>query len=95
LIPYLPGPVLVEEQGAFRLEAGSELGIGRVREFLGNLPQIIKAYAWVRAMGIDGIAEASDLSVLANNYMGKRLSQIRGVTCSHPHIKARATVSKC
>ncbi|NWD04620.1 aminomethyl-transferring glycine dehydrogenase subunit GcvPB [Pseudomonas gingeri] len=88
LIPYLPGPLLVEEPGGFRLEAGSELGIGRVREFLGNLPQIIKAYAWVRAMGIEGIAEASDLSVLANNYMGKQLAGIRGVTCSHPHIKA-------
>ena len=40
-----------------------------MREFWGNVPQVVKAYAWARAMGADGIAEASDLSVLANNYM--------------------------
>ena len=30
-------------------------GVGRVREFLGNVPQVVKAYAWSRAMGADGI----------------------------------------
>ena len=47
--------------------------IGKVREFWGNVPQVVKAYAWARAMGAEGIDEASDLSVLANNYMEKRL----------------------
>ncbi|WP_263141043.1 aminomethyl-transferring glycine dehydrogenase subunit GcvPB [Pseudomonas sp. RIT-PI-AD] len=88
LLPYLPGPVLVKEDDGFHLRAGGPHSIGRVREFLGNLPQMIKAYAWIRAMGIEGIAEASDLSVLANNYMGKALARIRGVSCSHPHIDA-------
>src|SRR5918911_639125 len=37
-------------------------------------------------MGADGIAEASDLSVLANNYMDKRLLEIPGLTKSHPHL---------
>ena len=32
----------------------------------------LKAYAWARAMGADGIDQASDLSVLANNYMDKQ-----------------------
>ncbi len=40
-----------------------------MREFWGNVPQVVKAYAWAVGMGGDGIAEASDLSVLANNYM--------------------------
>jgi glycine dehydrogenase subunit 2 len=35
-------------------------------------------------MGAEGIAEASDLSVIANNYMEDRLLAIRGVTKSHP-----------
>ena len=47
--------------------------LGKVREFFGNIPQVVKAYAWVRAMGADGIREAADLSVLANNYMEERL----------------------
>ena len=63
--------------------------VGRVREFWGNVPQVVKAYAWARAMGAEGIAEASDLSVLANNYMEQRLLAIRGVTQSHPACRQR------
>ena len=44
----------------------------------------MKAYAWARAMGAEGINEASDLSVLANNYMDKKLGEIRGLSRSHP-----------
>jgi glycine dehydrogenase subunit 2 len=57
-----------------------------VREFWGNVPQLLYAYTWSRAMGADGIDEASDLSVLANNYMEKRLLALRGVTRSHPDL---------
>jgi glycine dehydrogenase subunit 2 len=85
LAPYLPGPLVVEDNGRFRL-AEPAGGVGRVREFLGNVPQVLKAYAWVRAMGAEGIEEASDLSVLASNYIDARLSQIRGVTRSHPQV---------
>ncbi len=88
LAPYLPGPLVVERDGAYRLEAAAETSIGRVREFFGNLQTMIKAYAWVRAMGADGIAAAADISVLANNYMTQELTKIRGVTCSHPQVDA-------
>ena len=57
-----------------------------MREYLGNAQQVMKAYAWSRAMGAEGIAEASDMSVLLNNYMEKELLKIRGVTRSHPDI---------
>ncbi|MDA8310508.1 MAG: aminomethyl-transferring glycine dehydrogenase subunit GcvPB [Actinomycetota bacterium] len=63
-----------------------ERGVGRVREYLGNLPQVVKAYAWVRAMGADGIGEASDLSVLVSNYIDARLRSVRGVTRSNPEV---------
>ena len=38
-------------------------------------------------MGADGIDEASDLSVLANNYMDKKLGEIRGLARSNPDIR--------
>lgn len=88
LAPYLPGPLVVERDGTYQLEPGANGSIGRVREFFGNVQTVIKAYAWVRAMGAEGIAAAADLSVLANNYMTQELTKIRGVTCSHPHIGA-------
>lgn len=86
LAPYLPGPLVVHRaDGSFGLEEPEE-GIGRVREFLGNLPQVMKAYAWARAMGGEGIEQASDLSVLASNYLDARLRSVRGVSRSHPHL---------
>jgi glycine dehydrogenase subunit 2 len=89
LAPFLPGPRVSFDGERYHLtEAGPE-SVGRVREFLGNVPELVKAYAWVRAMGADGIDRASDLSVLANNYMEKKLLEIRGVTRSHPHLSAR------
>ena len=60
--------------------------VGKVREFMGNLHIVMRAYAWARGMGADGINEASDLSVLANNYMEEGLLAIRGVSKSHPTI---------
>jgi glycine dehydrogenase subunit 2 len=39
-------------------------------------------------MGLEGIREAADLSVLANNYMEHELLELRGVSRSHPHIDA-------
>lgn len=82
LAPFLPGPIVVEDGGSYRLETPAA-SLGKVREYLGNLHQVVKAYAWARAMGADGIAEASDMSVILNNYMEKRLLQIRGITRSH------------
>ena len=60
-----------------------------MREFWGNVPQVVKAYAWARAMGAEGIREAADLSVLANNYLERRLLEIPGITRSHPEIDVR------
>jgi glycine dehydrogenase subunit 2 len=84
LVRFLPRPLVTEDDGHYRLEYEGPQSIGRVREFWGNVPQVVKAYGWTRAMGAEGIREAADLSVLANNYMEKRLLQVRGVTRSHP-----------
>jgi glycine dehydrogenase subunit 2 len=86
LAAYLPGPRIERSDNGFTLNDDEPLSIGRVREYLGNVQQVIKAYAWARAMGAEGIHEASDISVLANNYMEKELLKIRGVTRSHPDI---------
>ena len=49
------------------------------------MPQVVKAYAWARAMGPEGIQLGSDISVLANNYMDKKLAEISGLEISNPH----------
>jgi glycine dehydrogenase subunit 2 len=85
---FLPAPVVVREGDRYALDDARPDSIGKVREFWGNVPQLVYAYAWSRAMGAEGIHTASNLSVLANNYMERRLLAIRGVTKSHPQLTA-------
>lgn len=83
LKPYLPGPIVKPSDAGFFLQENGPRGVGRVREYLGNVQQVLKAFAWTLAMGEAGLREASDISVLMNNYMEKRLLCIRGITRSH------------
>jgi glycine dehydrogenase subunit 2 len=83
LAPFLPGPLVTQQNGAYALETPVHMA-ARVREYMGNLQQVVKAWAWTRSMGAQGLADASDMSVLLNNYMETRLLGLRGVTRSHP-----------
>jgi glycine dehydrogenase subunit 2 len=87
LAAFLPSPVVTRDKQGYHLDHDRPKSTGKIREYWGNVPQIAKAYAWARAMGAEGINEASDLSVLANNYMDKKLGEIRGLTRSNPEIK--------
>ncbi|MCO6409276.1 aminomethyl-transferring glycine dehydrogenase subunit GcvPB [Hoeflea alexandrii] len=89
LAPYLPAPVVVKQGDTYRLDNDRPKSLGKIREFWGNVPQVVKAYAWARAMGAEGIAMASDISVVANNYMDKKLGEIAGIEISNPHIRKR------
>ncbi|MEU4027576.1 aminomethyl-transferring glycine dehydrogenase subunit GcvPB [Streptomyces anulatus] len=85
LAPFVPTPVVAHDGDRYYLDHDRPQSCGKIREFWGNVPVVLKAYAWIRAMGAEGVAEASDISVLANNYMEKGLLAIRGVTRSHPY----------
>jgi glycine dehydrogenase subunit 2 len=90
LIPFLAGPTVeTNADGSFYLKEGGENSVGRIREFLGNIPTVIRAYSWTRSMGIEGLRDAANISVLANNYMEKRLLEIPGITKGMPGVKGR------
>lgn len=88
LVPFLPSPLVVKDGDRYVLDDDRPQSIGRVREFWGNAPQVLKAYAWARAMGAEGLREAADISVLSNNYMDMRLSKVKGISRSNPDIDA-------
>ncbi|MFO1088047.1 MAG: aminomethyl-transferring glycine dehydrogenase subunit GcvPB [Hyphomicrobiales bacterium] len=84
LAPFLPGPVITFDGQRYHLDTDRPQSAGKVREFWGNIQQVLKAYAWARAMGAEGLAQGADISVLANNYMDKKLSEIPGLYRSNP-----------
>ena len=89
LAPYLPAPLVVREGDRYALDHDRPRSCGKVREFWGNVPQVMKGYAWARAMGAEGIRLAADISVVANNYMDTRLARIPGLARSNPQVSAR------
>jgi glycine dehydrogenase subunit 2 len=89
LEPFLPAPVVTHDADGYHLDYDRPQSLGKIREFWGNIPQVIKAYAWLRSLGIEGIHEARDLSVLHNNYMTKvLLARAPGISISNPNVTA-------
>ena len=89
LAKFLPTPVVTFDGEKYHLDFDRPESVGKVREFWGNVPQVVKAYSWSRCMGAEGIDEGSSLSVLANNYMEKRILKLRGITKAHPQLTQR------
>jgi glycine dehydrogenase subunit 2 len=73
LVPYLPTPRLVQEDGLLRWSEDFPQSIGRVRSFHGNFGMLVRALAYLLAMGGDGLTEATRMAVLSANYIRRRL----------------------
>lgn len=73
LAPFLPAPVVKYAQGEYSLDYDRPLSIGRVHSFFGNFGVLVRTYAYIRAMGADGLKQASEDAVLNANYCLARL----------------------
>ncbi|MPL65817.1 putative glycine dehydrogenase (decarboxylating) subunit 2 [bioreactor metagenome] len=74
LIPFLPVPVVVKQGDRLHLDEERPLSIGKVHAFYGNFGIIVRAYAYIRALGPDGLKQSSQDAVLNANYV---LSQLK------------------
>ncbi|HIH88425.1 TPA: aminomethyl-transferring glycine dehydrogenase subunit GcvPB [Candidatus Bathyarchaeota archaeon] len=77
---YLPVPVIIKEGEEYHLDYDRPKSIGRVRDFLGNLQVVVRAYAWAAAMGADGLREAAEVSMINNQYLSEKMKEVPGVT---------------
>ena len=69
LEPFLPVPVVVcDAAGIYRFDVKRPQSIGRMHAFHGNFAVMVRAYAYIRAMGPEGLRQASEDAVLNANY---------------------------
>lgn len=73
LEPFLPTPVVAKEGDAYRLEWDRESSVGRVHAFFGNFLMNVRAWAYVRAYGREGLPEIARHAVLNANYVQARI----------------------
>lgn len=97
LAPFLPGPIVeIVEEGddedtaplyGLRMPPQS---IGRLKAFHGNFGMHVRAYAYIRTYGADGLREVSRHAVLNANYLRARLQHTYHVPynryCAHEFV---------
>jgi len=85
---FLPIPALAFDGSKYYLDYDRPHSIGKLGEFYGVIPNVLRAYAWIMTMGAEGLEEASEVAVINNNYLIKKLLKVPGVSLpwyeSHP-----------
>ncbi|MCH5163877.1 MAG: aminomethyl-transferring glycine dehydrogenase subunit GcvPB [Clostridiales bacterium] len=76
LVQFLPNPsVIKDKKGNYQFEC-SKKSIGKVSSFYGNFAVMVKAFAYIKTLGGDGIKESAEHAVLNANYMKAKLQDI-------------------
>lgn len=75
LEPFLPVPLVRKDpDGLYRLDADRPLSIGRIKAFHGHFAVLLRAWAYIRTHGAEGLRHVSESAVLNANYLRVRLS---------------------
>ncbi|MEE8346389.1 MAG: aminomethyl-transferring glycine dehydrogenase subunit GcvPB, partial [Dehalococcoidia bacterium] len=72
LAPYLPAPMVEADGESYRL-ATPERTIGRTTAFHGSFGVLVRALAYIRSLGAEGLRAVSDNAVINANYVLARL----------------------
>ena len=94
LKPFLPSPIVIkkiDDCGGVKYELHSpDDSIGKMGAFHGNFGALVRAYAYIRTLGNEGIPRISEDAVINANYI---MSQLKGYydlpydrTCMHEVI---------
>lgn len=80
LARFLPGPTVALNEDGYTLLPESSESIGKVRMFHG-VPQVaVKAYAWMRSLGAEGLYTVAKTAVLNNVYLYRLMLEQPGVS---------------
>lgn len=92
LAPFLPGPVVQRDGDRFFLNADRPQSIGSVAPFYGVIPNIVRTYSWIMALGAPGLRAVAETAVLNNNYLMSRILAIPGA--SAPYAAGRRRIEQ-
>ena len=71
--PFLPTPVIVKDGDRYRRDWDRPQSIGRMHGFMGNFGVLVRAYAYIRMLGKEGMPATSKAAVLNANYIAARI----------------------
>lgn len=95
---YLPKPQLVQSEEGLTFAENCGQSIGSVRAFYGNFLVVLRALAYIKTLGKEGLPEAAQTAVLNANYLMKRLSErfqiVNQDFCMHEFVISLAREAK-
>ncbi|MBN1976425.1 MAG: aminomethyl-transferring glycine dehydrogenase subunit GcvPB [Anaerolineae bacterium] len=96
LVDFLPGPVVTmdeewsEESLPHFAFVSPRKSIGRVKAFYGHFGVMVRAYAYIRMLGADGLRRAAEHAVLNANYLMSQVKDLYRVpyerVCMHEFV---------
>ncbi len=99
LAPFLPSPLVGKRpDGTFFLDHDRPQSIGRVRAFFGNVGVLVRAYAYIRSQGPDGLKAIARNAVLNANYLMTKVKDKypvpHGERCMHEFVASARTLAR-
>jgi glycine cleavage system P protein (glycine dehydrogenase) subunit 2 len=82
LADFLPTPTVEFDGARYSLDYDRPRSVGKIRAFHGVPATVVRSFAWVLSLGAEGLRQVAETAVLNNNYLAKRLSDIRGLEIS-------------
>jgi len=86
---YLPVPLVEYDGERYFLDYDRPRSIGKVKDFYGVIPAIVRAYAWIMSLGEEGLRTVAETAVLNNNYLLHKLRKVRGMSAPFAPGKRR------
>jgi glycine dehydrogenase subunit 2 len=86
LEPFLPQPLVVKKNNLYCYAVFSEhpYSIGRLSCFMGNAGILLRAYFYIRVLGVKGLERIAKYATLNANYLLKKLTSI-GFSAAYPN----------
>ena len=99
LAPFLPVPLVGKtEDGRFFFDDDRPQSIGKVRTFYGNFAVLVRAAAYIRGLGPDGLRRVSEMAVLNANYVMEGIKDLYEVPferrCMHELVASAAPLKE-
>jgi len=99
LAPFLPVPLVEKgEDGRFSFEYDRPQSIGKVRTFYGNFGVLVRASAYIRGLGPEGLRRVSEMAVLNANYVMEGIKDLYDVPferrCMHEFVASAASLKE-
>ena len=73
LVDFLPVPIVRYDGEKYYLDYDVKHTIGKVRSFYGNFGVMVKAWAYIKRLGGEGLKNATIRAVLNSNYLKERI----------------------